>query len=216
MGSCSISLYFSNGNWTDKCPDKRTKSFSCSKKAKISSEPKYSDLNDESIYNACALVGYDVWFCNTSAAILASKNIPKIPDPNTIKNIKTMVKRSLNFFKQYGHITQDGFTFQATSKDLITDKQNGDYTRIVDSGDGDFLTKDTLWDFKVSKNKLKNEQTLQILMYWIMGQHSKQPIYKNVIKLGIFNHRLNVVYLLKVNKIPTSVIKEVDSKVICY
>ena len=174
------------------------------------------ELDDESIVNACALVGYDVWFRNTQAAILASNNIPKIPDSHTIENIRIMVKRSLDFFKQYGPITKDGFTFQANSEELITDKQNGGYTLTVNSGDGDFLTKDTLWDFKVSKNKLKNEQTLQLLMYWIMGQHSQQPIYQSITKLGIYNPRLNVVYLLDVNKIPQSIIKAVEDEVICY
>ena len=174
------------------------------------------DLDDESIVNACALVGYDVWFRNTKAAILANNNIPKIPDSHTIENIRIMVKRSLDFFEQYGPITKNGFTFQANSEELITDKQNGGYTLTVDSGDGDFLTKDTLWDFKVSKNKLKNEQTLQLLMYWIMGQHSQQNIYKNIDKLGIYNPRLNVVYLLEVDKIPQDIIKAVEDYVICY
>ena len=53
------------------------------------------------------------------------------------------------------------FTFEPTG-----------YTKIVNAGDGDFLTKDTLWDFKVSKSKIDRKQTLQILMYWIMGKHS--------------------------------------------
>ena len=174
------------------------------------------DLDDESIVNACELVGYDVWFRNTQTAILASNNVPKIPDSHTIKNIRIMVKRSLDFFKQYGPITKDGFTFKANSEELITDKPSGGYTLTVDIGDGDFLTKDTLWDFKVSKNKLKNEQTLQLLMYWIMGQHSQQSIYQSITKLGIYNPRLNVVYLLEVNTIPKSIIKAVEDDVICY
>ena len=39
-----------------------------------------------------------------------------------------MVKRSLAFWKEYGPITKDGFTFE------------GGYTDIVSSGDGDYLT----------------------------------------------------------------------------
>jgi len=38
-----------------------------------------------------------------------------------------MVNRNMTFWKKYGLIAQDGFTFEA---------------------DGDFLTTDTLWDFK--------------------------------------------------------------------
>ena len=45
----------------------------------------------------------------------------------------------------------------------------GGYTNIVSSGDGDYLTEDTLWDFKVSKEEPKSKYTLQLLMYYIMG-----------------------------------------------
>ena len=53
-------------------------------------------------------------------------------------------------------------------------------------------------------------------MYWIMGQHSGQRIYKNITKLGIFNPRLNKVYLINVSDIPKSVIKAIEKEVICY
>ena len=98
-----------------------------------------------------------------------------------------MVERSIAFWKKYGPITKDGFTFE----------KNG-YTKTVDSGDGDYLTEDTLWDFKVSKSKPTNKHTLQLLMYWIMGQHSGKPEFKNITKLGIFNPRLNTVYTLNI------------------
>ena len=48
-----------------------------------------------------------------------------------------MVLRSLAFIENYGPIIKDGFTFE------------GGYTDIVSSGDGDYLTENTLWDFKV-------------------------------------------------------------------
>lgn len=70
----------------------------------------------------------------------------------------------------------------------------------VDKGDGDFLTDDTLWDFKVSRAKPTNKHTLQLLMYWIMGQHSGQYIFKDITKLGIYNPRFNAAYLIEVKK----------------
>ena len=48
-----------------------------------------------------------------------------------------MVERSLKFVEEYGPIILEGFTFE------------GGYTDIVQAGDGDFITEDTLWDFKV-------------------------------------------------------------------
>ena len=63
----------------------------------------------------------------------------------------------------------------------------GGYTHTVNAGDGDFMTADTLWDFKVSKKKPTKDHTLQLIMYWRMGLHSIHPEYKNVRYLGIVN-----------------------------
>lgn len=93
---------------------------------------------------------------------------------------------------------------------------NRAYTDTVNSGDGDYLTTDTLWDFKVSKSKPTNKQTLQILMYWIMGKHSGKEEFKGINRLGLFNPRLNTIYLLSTDKIPAEVIASVENEVICY
>ena len=60
------------------------------------------------------------------------------PDYNTIENIRTMVERSIKFNEQYGPVTAQGFTFEPSG-----------YSTTVLAGDGDYLTKDTLLDFKV-------------------------------------------------------------------
>ena len=75
------------------------------------------------------------------------------PDTNTITNIITMIKRTLSFWEQYGPIIKDGFTFE------------GGYTPIISAGDGDYLTKDTLWDLKVLKEEIKPKYTLQLLIF---------------------------------------------------
>ena len=162
-------------------------------------------LDDKSISSACKLVTYDVWYRNPLAASMA-KDIDDInPDINTIKNVKIMVERSILFWNEYGPIVRCGFTFEP----------NG-YTKTVDSGDGDYLTSDGLWDLKVSKSKPTSKHTLQLLMYWIMGKHSGQKIYDNIQKLGIFNPRLNTVYTMDVRLIPQETIEEVEKNVICY
>ena len=53
-------------------------------------------------------------------------------------------------------------------------------------------------------------------MYWIMGQHSEKKEFKNLSKLGIFNPRLNKVYLINMSDIPDDIIKSVEYDVICY
>ena len=162
-------------------------------------------LDDESIINTCKIVTFDVWFRNPMAALMAKTAKETMPDNTTIQNIKILVNRSLKFFEEYGPITKDGFTFE-----------NDGYTETVNSGDGDFLTKDTMWDFKVSKNEPKSDHTLQLLMYYIMGQHSKKEEFKTIKKIGIFNPRLNKVYLLEINKISKDVINQIENDVICY
>lgn len=162
-------------------------------------------IDDVSIKNACRAVTYDVWFRNVLGAFNVKKGEDTNPDSNTINNIRILINRSVEFFKNYGPIVLDGFTFEG-----------GGYTSTIVSGDGDFLTKDTLWDFKVSKSKPKPEHTLQILVYYIMGKHSGKPEFNSIKKIGIFNPRLNTVYTKNLSEISDSIIKQVEEDVICY
>lgn len=159
-------------------------------------------LDDQSIISACKLSGFDVVY---RAGIKGYKPIEEInPDSDTIENIRIMVNRSIRFFEDYGPVVLDGFTFE------------GGYTETVSAGDGDFMTENTLWDFKVSVKEITNKHTLQLLMYYIMGIHSKHAEFKNVKFLGVYNPRLNKVYTLEIEKIPQSVIQEVGDEVIGY
>ena len=162
-------------------------------------------LDNNSVINACKMVTYDVWYRNPMGAMLAKGVEETNPDLETIENIKIMVERSVKFWEEFGPIIQDSFNFEP----------NG-YTDTVNTGDGDYLTIDTLWDFKVSKSKPTNKHTLQLLMYWIMGQHSGQKVYKNITRLGIFNPRLNFVYTLDLADIAPEIIEEIERDVICY
>ncbi len=163
---------------------------------------KIKGIDKSSIINSCKLVGYDVCF---RAGIEFYKPVQEIsPDQNTIFNIKTMINRSIIFWEKYGPIIKDGFTFM------------GGYTDIVSSGDGDYLTKDTLWDFKVSNKGPTSAHTLQLLMYYLLGIHSIHEEFHSATQLGIFNPRLNNVYLLNISDIPSNIIKEVSEKVIGY
>ena len=177
-----------------------------------------------SIKSACNLVAYDI-FGRSPELALYSDGIKKIdPDFDTIENIKVFIDRSISFFQIYGPVSQYGFGFlppncseKDVSKWMKKRKGNlGGYTPVVDSGDGDFLTEDTLWDFKVTKSKIMSKHTLQLLMYWIMGKHSGQPIYSNINRIGIFNPRSNIVYIMNTNDISPDIIKAVETDVICY
>lgn len=82
------------------------------------------------------------------------------PDETTIEHISSMVGASLFFMWEYGPVMVDGFTMF------------GGYTETIDSGDGDFITLDTLWDFKVSVKPPTKVHTLQLLVYWLMARRS--------------------------------------------
>ncbi len=175
-------------------------------------------ITDTAIINACKLVTFDVWKRNVMLAYTAKDYKDTNPDKATIQNIHTLVSRSIAFFEKFGPIVKEGFTFEPAEKnDLPYMLGNyGGYSTVVSSGDGDFLTADTLWDFKVSKSKPSSKNTLQLLMYWIMGQHSGQKIFNGIDKIGIFNPRLNDVYLLDMKDVPEQIINVVEREVICY
>lgn len=158
--------------------------------------------DDSSIYHTCKLVGYDVCF---RSGPVGYKNIDTIEaDHDTINNIRIMVNRSILFFNKYGPIIKDGFTFE------------GGYTKLIDSGDGDFLTSNTLYDFKVSKNNPTSAHTLQLLIYYIMGMNSVHEEFKLITKLGIFNPRLNCLWTKDIASIPQETINEVSATIIGY
>ena len=159
-------------------------------------------LDDLSITKACQLAGFDSAF---RAGPLAYRPVEKIvPDQATIANIRIMVERSLSFFKAFGPVTADGFTIE------------GAYTATITTGDGDFLIKDTLWDFKVTTSKPNKDHTLQLLIYYLMGRRSIHPEFQTIENLGIFNPRQNAIYQLPISKISDEVIKEVKTVVIGY
>lgn len=185
---------------------------------------KIKGLDDESIYNAICLSTFDAVYRRgaVNQYYFIKNNVLRSeyydhnlelrclhPDvkisEDTCINIRRMVERSLKFFEEYGPMICDGFTFEPDG-----------YTKIVNAGDGDFLTKNILWDFKVSSNKPTSKQTLQILMYYIMGKHSGNPIFDEITNIGIYNPRLNTVYLKSIDEISSDVIDEVSREVIGY
>lgn len=159
-------------------------------------------LDDLSITRTCQLAGFDSAF---RAGPLFYRPVESIvPDQATIANIRNMVERSLSFFKAFGPVTADGFTME------------GAYTATITTGDGDFLTKDTLWDFKVTTSKPNKDHTSQLLIYYLMGRRSIYPEFQTIEKPGIFNPRQNTIYQLPISEISDQVIKEVETDVIGY
>ena len=160
-------------------------------------------LTDKSIFNACKLVGYDVVYRVGALFFVETKYIS--PNNETISNIRTMVNRCITFNKEYGEIIEQGMTF------------DGAYTNKIHIGDADFMTKDCLWDLKVSNQKPNKNHSLQLLIYYLLGINSVNSIkYKDINKIGIFNPRLNTLYTYNISDISDEILIEVGKNVIGF
>lgn len=159
-------------------------------------------LDTDSIALACQLSAYDTVARAGVSAYDPHRQL--IPDALTCEHIEIMVRRAITVFDQYGGVTLDGFTFP------------GGYTDLVDRGDGDFLTDDTLWDMKVSVSGPKPKDTLQLLMYYLMGKRTGEVEFDGLTHIGVLNPRVNTTHRIKVSDIPQDVIDEVSRDVIGY
>ena len=164
---------------------------------------KIQGLDDISIVAACKLVGFDVCYRAGKGRYKPIESIN--PDPKTVENIRTMVCRSVLFWNKFGPVVRSNVDFGTTR----TEKQ-------VITGDGDYLTRDTLWDFKVSKNPPKSEHTLQLLIYYILGIRLKKTAFAKITQLGIFNPRLNIAYIYPVSQISNEILEIVSRDVVGY
>lgn len=162
---------------------------------------KINGLDRQSIICACELVCYDVYIRKENYCII---NHGITVYEEMINNITIMVKRSVLFFERNGPVVLDGFTF------------SGAYNDVISSGDGDFLTKDTLWDFKTIKKRPDKNHTLQLLVYYILGLHSVHSEFIEIKRLGIFNPKLNSSYEIYICDIDDEVFKKVSRDVIGY
>ncbi len=159
-------------------------------------------LDNTSIIAAIKLAGFDVVY---RAGLMGYKPVELInPDSKTIFNIRVMVNRSIEFFKKYGPVVKDGFTFE------------GAYTDIISKGDGDFVTSDTMWDFKASKYEPLPKYALQLIIYYYMGKRSIHSELHNIEYIGIFNPRLNKIYRYKMSDFSKEAKDIIEKDVIGY
>ena len=144
-------------------------------------------LDDESIVAVCKIVGYDSAF---RVGVETFVDVETISIPTfVVEGIRIMVERSISFLSDVGPVLKYGFDF------------NGGYTLLVDSGDGDYLTKNMLIDFKVSKDKINSKWSLQVLMYYLLGIHSVHKEFQTIDSLCIFNPYKNISYIVMLDDI---------------
>lgn len=151
------------------------------------------ELTDDVIKYALELCSYDV--CYKTGDCSYFKPIPE-PNVETIENIRTMVKRGITFFEKEGIPCECGFSVSDVTPNIV--------------GFGDFLTDDTIIDFKTVNGGLTAKYTLQLFLYYRLGIFSNNRNLWNVSNIGIFNPRLNKYYVLNVNDIPEDVLNTLD------
>lgn len=160
-------------------------------------------LDDQTIINACKLVGFDTVYRAGPHTYRPVEDIH--PNEETIDNVRTMVKRGVNFFENEPSILKNGITFEDA------------YTSKVRTGDADILTEDGLWDLKVLRNPINSKDTLQIMIYYLLGLHSiHKDAFEKVTKLGFYNPRLNVSYVKNIEEIDQEIFEEISTEVIGY
>jgi len=163
---------------------------------------KISGLDELSILCACKAVCYDVAF---RRGIGEYRDVDTVDIPvEMISNIIIMVNRCLNFLKDVGPVVDSQMTFE------------GGYTKLVSTGDGDYLTKDMIIDFKVSQRPFSHKWSLQLLMYYLLGIHSIHNEYKSIKYLCIFNPYKNISYIVDVNDIDDRTKYKVSHEVLGY
>lgn len=162
-------------------------------------------------YPALALVTCDSLYRTGTGKPFHLKDgtvVPWISDrtclPVTSHDIDEMVHRGIKLFENYEPLVAAEITFQ------------GGYTGIIASGDGDYLTENTLWDFKVSIKEPNNRQLLQLLVYWQMGLKSIHPEYQKVKFLALFNPRTNTIYRLSTDQVSPECVRWLQNDVIGY
>ena len=68
----------------------------------------------------------------------------------------------------------------------------------------------------MSKYEPDIKNTLQLLMYQVMGKHSEKEEFLNICNIGLFNPRLNIAYKINMDSISDEIINEIETKIIGY
>ena len=158
--------------------------------------------NEDTVIALCKLSGYD---SVTRAGTQAYKPVSTIePNAQTVTDVANLIIRTKAFFEEVGPVVSTGFTFE------------GGLTDSAEESDGDYITHDTLWDLKVRKADPDKDQTLQILLYYLMGMRSNQEQFKGVTKIGIYNPWLQKSWVVAVKDLDEEMVASIMKDVLGY
>lgn len=163
---------------------------------------KSGEIDEESVVSLCKLSGFDSAF---RAGASAYRPVSEInPDRQTIADIANLILRTKAFFDASAESVIAGFTFE------------GAYTDDAGASDGDYICGDTLWDLKVSKNEPTIKNTMQVLLYYLMGLRSSKDEFKAVTRIGLFNPWLQKSWSTSVLDLDESFLSMVENDILGY
>lgn len=163
---------------------------------------KSGEIDEKSVVSLCKLSGFDSAF---RAGASAYRPVSEInPDRQTIADIGNLILRTKAFFDASTEAVIAGFTFE------------GAYTDDAGASDGDYICGDTLWDLKVSKNEPTIKNTMQVLLYYLMGLRSSKEEFKAVTRIGLFNPWLQKSWSISVLDLDESFLSMVENDILGY
>lgn len=158
------------------------------------------DVTDDTIVDAVRLARYDAAY--RAGAKAHNPDEGAVVDVSTISDIRTLVSRTIRFFRDNGPVVDSELTF------------GGGYFGDVDTGNADYLTSDTLWDLKTSKYKPRPADTLQLATYYLLALKSPKEEYRGIDRIGFFNPRLNKSWTMDVMDIDEHVLDDIQTGVL--
>ena len=160
------------------------------------------EIDEKSVVSLCKLSGFDSAF---RAGASAYRPVSEInPDRQTIADIGNLILRTKAFFDASAEPVIAGFAFE------------GAYTDDAGASDGDYICGDTLWDLKVSKNEPTIKNTMQVLLYYLMGLRSSKDEFKAVTRIGLFNPWLQKSWSISVLDLDESFLSMVENDILGY
>lgn len=153
--------------------------------------PMSSDLTDEIIDNVCMLAWFSRWE-NLHASSELRYAIPVHPDKDTICNIKILVSRVETLRCNSGNLKHIHYPIPVSD------------TRIKECII-DYISDDVLWSLNFS-SELSKQETLNLLLQWILGKAKKSRIFDHINKLRFFNPYENLVQQVDIRLIPVDII----------
>lgn len=157
-------------------------------------EDKEIDDLDDDVFN----IGVNI--CAWEQALRGGYYFPPqiYPNDTTMAHYKVMLKRVKAYLEKIGNIIRTGYG-SATANGLI-------------SGDGDYLSSDTLIDFKVSKHKTMQPNWVRQLFLYRVLLRDELVSPDQIKKLMIYNPRRDEGYLLDLTQIDYGILDFVKAQ----